>query len=218
MSSGLKNFGLFAGVLAFFACLFGGFCLVSTNGTLGLGLGLGVVGFGIFAGASLIIGVLRESTISEPKAVKPAVQVKKATSAPTKTAKPQEAKAEAKTDTATNGLVNLYVGNLPYEAADNDVRMAFEAFGTISTVRVVKDKPSGRSKGFAFVEMPIRAEADAAIEGMNGREFSGKKLKVSEAKAKTRNPRSRGSNFKKPADRKDDRKDDREVEMVDWDS
>ena len=211
MGSGLKNFGLFAGVLAFLACVFGGFLAITGN--LNAALGFGIVGFGIFAGASLIISVLRDSSgISKPKAAKPAEQVRKTTAAAAKTTKPEAAKA--KKETAQNGMIILYVGNLPYEAAESDVRMAFEAFGTISTVRVVKDRASGRSKGFAFVEMPVRSEAESAIEGMNDREFSGKKLKVSEAKAKTRGPRNRGSNFRKP----EEHQTKHEAEMVDWDS
>lgn len=76
----------------------------------------------------------------------------------------------------------IYVGNLPYSAGDADLADAFSAFGTVESARVVTDRDSGRSKGFAFVEMATPEDAAKAIESLNGNEFMGRKMMVSEAR------------------------------------
>jgi RNA recognition motif-containing protein len=81
--------------------------------------------------------------------------------------------------------MNIYVGNLPRKATEDELRQAFQAFGEISSVSIIKDKFSGDSKGFGFVEMPNKAEADAAMEGLNGKDFMGQSLTVNEARPKT---------------------------------
>ena len=78
--------------------------------------------------------------------------------------------------------MNIYVGNLSYEVTEEDLREAFEVFGDIETIKVIKDNYSGRSKGFAFVEMPSKAEAQSAIDGLNGKELGGRALNVNEAR------------------------------------
>ena len=83
--------------------------------------------------------------------------------------------------------MNIYVGNLSYEVTEEDLKEAFEAFGQVETVKVIKDNYSGRSKGFGFVEMPTKAEANSAIEGLDGKELKGRTLKVNKAR-----PRSEG--------------------------
>ena len=83
--------------------------------------------------------------------------------------------------------MNIYVGNLPYEATEENLKETFEVFGAVETVKVIKDSYTGRSKGFAFVEMPAKAEAQSAIEGLNGKDLKGRSLNVSEAR-----PRSEG--------------------------
>jgi len=83
--------------------------------------------------------------------------------------------------------MNIYVGNLSYETTEEDLKKAFEVYGAVDTVRVIKDNYSGRSKGFGFVEMPTRSEAQSAIEGLNGKDLKGRSLNVSEAR-----PRSEG--------------------------
>ena len=83
--------------------------------------------------------------------------------------------------------MNIYVGNLPREATEENLKEAFEVFGAVETVKVIKDNYTGRSKGFAFVEMPAKAEAQSAIEGLNGKDLKGRSLNVSEAR-----PRSEG--------------------------
>ena len=78
--------------------------------------------------------------------------------------------------------MNIYVGNLSYETADDDLRKAFEAFGDVTTATVVKDKETGKSRGFGFIEMPDAAAAKAAIDGLNGKDLQGRALKVNEAR------------------------------------
>jgi RNA recognition motif-containing protein len=77
---------------------------------------------------------------------------------------------------------NLYIGNLPYTTTADDLRAAFTEFGTVSRAQVISDRETGKSRGFGFVEM--EDGADAAIEGMNGTEFQGRRLTVNEARAR----------------------------------
>ena len=78
--------------------------------------------------------------------------------------------------------MNLYVGNLPYNTTSDDLRAAFEAFGTVDSANVINDRESGRSKGFGFVEMPNNSEADAAIKALNDSPMGGRNIKVNEAR------------------------------------
>lgn len=77
---------------------------------------------------------------------------------------------------------NLYVGNLSYSITNEDLTELFEQFGTVSSARVISDRETGRSKGFGFVEMPDDAEAQAAIDALNGKENNGRAIAVNEAK------------------------------------
>ena len=88
--------------------------------------------------------------------------------------------------------MNIYVGNLSYEATDETIREAFESFGQVASARVIKDKYNGQSKGFGFVEMPGEAQAQAAIRSLNGKELLGKEVAVSEARPRTDPGRSGG--------------------------
>lgn len=78
--------------------------------------------------------------------------------------------------------MNIYVGNLSYEASEDDVRSAFAAFGSVAGVHIVQDRETGRSRGFAFVEMPDANEAKAAIEGLNTKPIAGRNVTVNEAR------------------------------------
>ncbi len=89
--------------------------------------------------------------------------------------------------------MNIYVGNLSYEVTEEDLRQAFGAFGQVESINIIKDKYSGESKGFGFVEMPDKAEAQSAIEGLNGKELKGRALKVSEARPRSEGSRGGGS-------------------------
>jgi len=77
--------------------------------------------------------------------------------------------------------MNIYVGNLPYETTEDDLRQAFEAFGEVTSVQVIADRYTGKSRGFAFVEMIDDTGGQKAIEQMNGADFSGRQLKVTKA-------------------------------------
>ena len=78
--------------------------------------------------------------------------------------------------------MNIYVGNLAFAITEDELRQAFEAFGKVDTATIIKDKYSGQSKGFGFVEMPSGDEARAAIEGLNGKDLKGRNLNVNEAR------------------------------------
>ncbi len=78
--------------------------------------------------------------------------------------------------------MNIYVGNLAPETTEDDLRQAFEAFGQVENANVIKDKYSGESKGFGFVEMPSKDEAQKAIDEMNGKDLNGSAVNVNEAR------------------------------------
>jgi RNA recognition motif-containing protein len=87
----------------------------------------------------------------------------------------------------------LYVGNLPYSVRDSDLEQSFGQFGSVTSAKVMMERDTGRSKGFGFVEMGSDAEAQAAIEGMNGSPLGGRSLVVNEARPmEPRPPRSGG--------------------------
>ncbi|MCU0926757.1 MAG: RNA-binding protein [Hydrogenophaga sp.] len=93
----------------------------------------------------------------------------------------------------------LYVGNLPYTVRDEDLQQAFGAFGSVNSAKVMMERDTGRSKGFGFVEMGSDAEAQSAIEGMNGQSLGGRSLVVNEARPmEARPPRSGGGGFGGP--------------------
>ena len=90
----------------------------------------------------------------------------------------------------------LYVGNLPYTFRDEDLLQAFAAHGTVTSAKVMMERDTGRSKGFGFVEMGNDAEAQAAINGMNGQQYGGRGLVVNEARPmEARPPRTGGGGF-----------------------
>lgn len=89
--------------------------------------------------------------------------------------------------------MNIYVGNLAYQTTENDIRQAFESHGQITSCSIIKDKFSGESKGFGFVEMASKDEAMTAISSLNGTDLNGRTLTVSEAKPRTENRSSGGS-------------------------
>ncbi len=81
--------------------------------------------------------------------------------------------------------MNIYVGSLSYDVSDDELREAFAAFGQVSSVSIIKDKYSGQSKGFAFVEMPVLSEGQAAINGLNGTKLKDRTIAVSGARERT---------------------------------
>lgn len=88
--------------------------------------------------------------------------------------------------------MNIFVGNLSFNTNEDDLRAAFEAYGQVSSARIITDRETGRSRGFAFVEMSDSSEAQAAISGLDGRDMDGRNLKVNEAKPKEEGGRGGG--------------------------
>ncbi len=88
--------------------------------------------------------------------------------------------------------MNIFVGNLSHQTAVDDLRQAFESHGQVTSANIIKDKISGESKGFGFVEMPAQTEAEAAITNLNGKELDGRALTVNVAKPRTETRRSGG--------------------------
>ncbi|NQT81588.1 RNA-binding protein [bacterium] len=80
--------------------------------------------------------------------------------------------------------MKLYVGNLSYDTSEEDLRKSFEEFGTVESVAVITDRDTGKCKGFAFVEMSSKEEAQAAISGLDGTQLGERTLKVNEARPK----------------------------------
>ena len=83
--------------------------------------------------------------------------------------------------------MRIYVGNLPYEATEDEIKQEFEAFGEVTSVSIITDRISGRPKGFAFVEMGSKPESEAAIEAMNGKIMGERTIVVNEARPRPDN-------------------------------
>ena len=79
-------------------------------------------------------------------------------------------------------FMNIYVGNISYETSEEDLSTAFGAYGEVSSAKIITDRDTGRSKGFAFVEMPDQSNGEAAVEGLNGQDMGGRALRVNEAR------------------------------------
>ncbi|MBN2456370.1 MAG: RNA-binding protein [Sedimentisphaerales bacterium] len=88
--------------------------------------------------------------------------------------------------------MNIYVGNLPHQTTEDDLLKAFEAFGQVTSTNIIKDKFSGESRGFGFVEMPSKQEGQQAIEQMNGKDLMGRAINVDEARPRVNRRSDRG--------------------------
>ena len=88
--------------------------------------------------------------------------------------------------------MKIYIGNLSYEVTEEELQKALEPFGKVESATIIKDKFSGQSKGFGFVEMASKAEGQAAIDGLNGKELKGKTLVVNEARPRVEGHGGRG--------------------------
>ncbi|MDZ7290342.1 MAG: RNA-binding protein [candidate division KSB1 bacterium] len=93
--------------------------------------------------------------------------------------------------------MNLYVGNLSRQVTEDDLRQAFETHGEVTSATVVKDKFSGESRGFGFVEMPAKSQAIAAMKALNGQELLGRAMIVSEARSREDRRRGGGGGFRR---------------------
>ena len=85
--------------------------------------------------------------------------------------------------------MNIYVGNLSYGMSEDELRVAFGAFGEVSSVKILMDRESGRSRGFGFVEMPNQNEAETAIAQLNGKDVGGRALRINEARPREQQQR-----------------------------
>ncbi|MGA2507573.1 MAG: RNA-binding protein [Chitinispirillaceae bacterium] len=85
--------------------------------------------------------------------------------------------------------MNIYVGNMSFDATEDEIRQLFAEFGEVTSVNIISDRDSGRPKGFGFVEMAQAEQAQAAMKALNGKEFKGRALNVNEARPKTDRPR-----------------------------
>lgn len=91
--------------------------------------------------------------------------------------------------------MRIYVGNLARDASEDDLRQAFEAFGKVSAVSIIRDRYTNESRGFAFVEMETKEQMQAAITGLHSKELKGRSLVVNEARPRTEGPRPSGFSF-----------------------
>ncbi len=99
-----------------------------------------------------------------------------------KRAQNAEAKSERRRPAPADGSIEIYVGNLSYDLTDDQLRKEFEAYGKVNSARIITNRFNGKSKGFGFVHMPNRAEVDAAVAALNGKDILGRKLRCNEAK------------------------------------
>jgi RNA recognition motif-containing protein len=91
--------------------------------------------------------------------------------------------------------MNLYVGNLNWQTTETDLQTAFEAFGKVTSVTIIKDKYTGQSRGFGFVEMADDSEGQAAIDGLNGKELDGRTLRIDRARPRDDSSDRGGSRY-----------------------
>ncbi|AQT66955.1 splicing factor, CC1-like family [Anaerohalosphaera lusitana] len=236
MNNNFRNFGLVCGGIAGLGCVAGGIAVltaaVASGDAIFWGMGLFFVGMGFFVGPAMVILTLANTEAVE-KEVRTAQKTagKKASTKKADTKKPAKKDSKSEAKGGEDEPVVIYAGNLPHEAGEAEIRAAFEAFGKVDSVRVITHR-SGKSKGYGFVDMPDRAEAEAAIEALNGRDFGGRKLKVSESRSKVSRQRARrkGGNDRpkgksQPNNKPDNKPSDekpvevkREPEVVDWDA
>ena len=90
--------------------------------------------------------------------------------------------------------MNIYLGNLSYNSSESEITAAFENYGKVTSVNIISDRDTGRSKGFAFVEMPDSAEANAAIAGLNGTTLDGRSISVNQARPREERSSGGGNN------------------------
>ncbi len=90
--------------------------------------------------------------------------------------------------------MNIYVGNLEHQVTEDELKQAFETYGEVSSVKIIKDMYTGESKGFGFVEMPDSANAKTAMSELNGKEIKGRAIRVDEARQRNTRDRFRRNN------------------------
>lgn len=204
MLSSSKKIGIISGLIAAVLCLIAGIYIttaiknaqidegivVNSVGLLFVAVGFFFVSVVSFLSSGVSVSSARTEPVSDNSVTGCACPADTGgTDSPPASAKKVKSEQKPQND----NKVAIYAGNLSPEFTEEDVRRAFEPFGTIGTINVVMDKASGKCKGFAFVEMPVKDEAVAAIDGLNGRELAGRELKVSAARSmpKPKRPRRR---------------------------
>lgn len=210
----LKAFGVVAGIVTFLFCMSAGLQTVRIEDPAWVsGLGVFFMGMAFFAGPLVIIVALKDSVgVSQPVKQK---EVKRTAAKPS--ARRDSAKSAVKAQPEKeNTSGRIYVGNLSPEANADAVKIAFSGFGEIKDIRIIKDR-TGKSKGYAFIEMANKEEAQKAIDSLNGRELAGRALKLNFAKTKPmggsrRPPRRRPPNKSSNSPQRED------AQMVDWDA
>lgn len=146
------------------------FCKLFEGETLVPALIVAVAAFLLGAVAALIVCKLRCS------AAKPAQRPAK------KPARGEAQKFEKRHPAPADGSIEIYVGNLSYDLTEDQLRKEFEAYGKVNSARIITNRYTNRSKGFGFIHMPDRAEADAAVKGLSDKDILGRKLKCNVAK------------------------------------
>ena len=91
--------------------------------------------------------------------------------------------------------MNIYVGNIPYRLTEDELQEAFAAFGQVDSAKIITDRETGQSKGFAFVEMPVQAEAEEAIKQLDGAALKGRNIRVNQARPRSDNRSRPGRRF-----------------------
>ncbi len=91
--------------------------------------------------------------------------------------------------------MNIFIGNLSFNLSEEELKQVFEAYGEVSSAKIITDKQSGRSKGFGFVEMPDDEEANQAIEALNGQSVGGRNVNVNQAKERSNNNNNNRRSF-----------------------
>ena len=130
--------------------------------------------------ASFLLGVIVEMVAAKRFGGKPKARV--VAKADHKAPRGDVLKPERRHPAPADGSIEIYVGNLSYELTEDQLRSEFAAYGTVNSVRVITNRYNNKSKGFGFVHMPVRAEADAAIKALNGKELLGRRLACNEAR------------------------------------
>jgi len=93
-------------------------------------------------------------------------------------------------------MTTIYVGNLPFNATEQDVRALFERHGTVESVKLIMDRETGKPRGFGFVDM-VQADAQTAIQALNGEQLGGRPLRINEAQERPQRPRQGGGPFRR---------------------
>lgn len=134
----------------------------------------------------IVIGLVIGYLAGTQRGRKPARPAAKPNQRPKQQQPPRRAAASSAASGGSSGdCVEIYVGNLSYETSEDQLRKEFERFGKVKSARIISNRFSRKSKGFGFIEMPVRSEAEAAIKALHDKDIQGRKLRVNEARNKT---------------------------------